>query len=164
MWTRDTIEALYRRHAYALFRRCRQLLRDDEGARDAMHEVFVHALRDPAHFAGHSGAATYLYGVATRLCLNRLRNDAARGQAWLARLANHHDVDPPPPGDPVEARQLASALLAETDEESALMAVYHFIDGLSQGEVATLVGRSRVTVNHKLRAFRDGARRRTEEP
>ena len=69
MWTRDTIERLYQQHAYPLFRRCRQLLRDDEAARDVMHEVFLHALRDPEHFEGRSGAATYLYGVATRLCL-----------------------------------------------------------------------------------------------
>ncbi len=164
MWTRDDIDALYRRYAYPLFRRCRQLLRDDDGARDAMHEVFVRALEDPARFQGRARAATYLYGVATNVCLNRLRNDSARGEAWRESLARYAGADDPPADDPAELRDLASAILAEADEESAAIAVYHFVDGLSQGEVAAIIGKSRVTVNQKLRDFRERARARRDVP
>src|SRR5215208_7029115 len=40
-----TLEELYRRHAAAVYARCRYLLRDDDGARDATQDVFVRVLR-----------------------------------------------------------------------------------------------------------------------
>jgi RNA polymerase sigma-70 factor (ECF subfamily) len=164
MWTRDAIDALYRQHAYGLFRRCRKLLHDDESARDAMHQVFLAALEQPSRFDGRSQVSTYLYGIATNLCLFRLRSDAARGATWRANLTNHLVGDDGVPIDGVELRQIADAILDGTDSETAVMALYHFIDGLSQGEVATLVGKSRATVNQRLRAFRERARARTEGP
>jgi RNA polymerase sigma-70 factor (ECF subfamily) len=163
VWTRDAIEALYRQHAYALFRRCRQLLRDDEGARDAMQQVFLTALEDPSRFQGRSAAGTYLFAMATHQCLNRLRNDAVRGAAWRDSLTHHLGGDGDGvPVDGVELRQLASAILEETDDETAAIALYHFVDGLSQGEVAALIGKSRVTVNHRLQELRDRVRARGE--
>jgi RNA polymerase sigma-70 factor (ECF subfamily) len=160
--TPDAIESLYRTHAFAVLRRCRQLLRDDDEARDAMHEVFLRVLEEPGRFHGRSSAATFLFGVATHLCLNRLRNRAARDGAWREAVARSIVDGRPGAGDAAEARQLAAALLAEADAETAAMALYHFVDGLSQGEVAGLVGRSRVTVNQRLRRFRAEARRRSE--
>ncbi|HWM85808.1 MAG TPA: sigma factor, partial [Kofleriaceae bacterium] len=38
-------EEFYRRYGPMVLRRCRQLLHDDERARDAMHDVFVKLLR-----------------------------------------------------------------------------------------------------------------------
>jgi DNA-directed RNA polymerase specialized sigma24 family protein len=39
------LEELYRRHAPAVYARCRYLLREDDAAKDAAQEVFVRALR-----------------------------------------------------------------------------------------------------------------------
>jgi RNA polymerase sigma-70 factor (ECF subfamily) len=161
--TPDAIQGLYRTHAFAVLRRCRQLLRDDDEARDAMHEVFLKVLEDPARFRGRSSPATYLFGIATNLCMNRLRNRAVRGAEWQASVALSLASGRPGAADAAEARQLAAAVLAEADPETATMALYHFVDGLSQGEIASLVGRSRVTVNQRLQRFRADARRRSEE-
>ncbi len=162
--TPELIQDLYRRHAYALFRRCQHLLRDPDEARDAMQESFLKLLEDPARFRGHSSHATFLFGVATNVCLNRLRNRAARGASWQAALARALEGGHASAADVAEARDLAAAILAEADEATAAIAVFHFIDGLPQGEIAALVGRSRVTVNHVLRRFRECARRRAEAP
>jgi RNA polymerase sigma-70 factor (ECF subfamily) len=162
--TPEIIQGLYQGHAYALFRRCRSLLRDEDEARDAMQEVFLKVIEDPSRFRGQSSPATFLYGVATNLCLNRLRNRGARGAGWEAALARSLEEGRSGAADPVEARQLARAILEQADPESAAIAVYHFVDGLSQGEIAGLVGRSRVTVNQKLKRFRLDARRRLEAP
>ncbi len=159
--TPAAIQGLYERHSYALFRRCRRLLKDADEAQDAMQEAFLQVLEDPTRFQGRSSASTYLFGVATHLCLNRLRNRAARDDRWQASVADAlHEQ--PRPADGVEARQLAAAILAEADPETAAMAVYHFVDGLTQGEVAGLVGRSRVFVNQRLQQFRSAALRRAE--
>lgn len=159
----ETLHGLYQRHAYALLRRCRQLLRDGDEAHDALHEVFLKVLESPGAFQGRSSPATFLYGVATHVCLNRLRNRAARGAEWQASVARTLQDGQPGPDGAAEARQLAAAILAEADPETAAIAVYHFVDGLPQGEVAALLGRSRVTVNQKLQRFRRAAQRRAEE-
>lgn len=160
--TPAAIQGLYERHAYALFRRCRRLLLDAEEAKDAMQEVFLKVLERPAQFQGHSSPSTYLFGVATNLCLNRIRNRTARDDRWEASVADAIHARRREPADAVEARQLAAAIMSEADPETAAMAVYHFIDGLSQGEVAALVGLSRVSVNRRLQEFRVAALRRGE--
>ena len=162
--TPELIQDLYQRHAYAVFRRCHQLLRDPDEARDAMQESFLRLLEDPTRFRGHSSHATFLFGVATHVCLNRLRNRAARGTRWQATVAQALESGRHSADDAAEARQLAAAILAEADEQTAAIAVYHFVDGLPQGEIAALVGRSRVTVNRSLRRFSQWARRRAEAP
>ncbi len=160
--TPTAIQGLYERHAYALLRRCRRLLHDADEAQDAMQEVFLKVLENPGQFQGRSSASTYLFGVATHLCLNRLRNRAARDDRWQASVADALHERPPEPAEGVEARQLATAILAEADPETAAMAVYHFVDGLTQGEIAGLVGKSRVIVNRRLQGFRSAALRRVE--
>lgn len=127
-----------------------------------MHEVFLKVIEEPARFRGRSSPATYLFGIATNLCLNRLRNRAVRGTEWQASVARSVAEARPGAADAAEARQLAAAVLAEADPDTAAMALYHFVDGLSQGEVASLVGRSRVTVNQRLQRFLADARRRSE--
>lgn len=162
--TPERIQGLYESHAFAVFRRCRQLLGGVDEAEDAVHEVFLKLLEDPGRFHGRSSPATFLYALATHVCLNRRRDTAARGTTWQASVARSLEGASRGPGEALEARELASAILAETDEETAAIAVYHFVDGLPQGEVASLVGRSRVTVNKKLQRFRRDCRRRSEGP
>jgi RNA polymerase sigma-70 factor (ECF subfamily) len=160
--TPAVIQGLYERHAFALFRRCCRLLHDADEAQDAMQEVFLKILEHPGQFRGRSAASTYLFGVATNLCLNRIRNRTARDERWQASVADALHERPPQPAEGVEARQLAAAILAEADPETAAMAIYHFVDGLTQGEIAGLVGRSRVLVNQRLQRFRSAALRRVE--
>lgn len=162
--TPETLQRLYQGHAYALFRRCRELLRNEEEARDAMQESFLKILEDPGRFRGQSSPATFLFGVATNVCLNRLRSRAARGATWEAAVMRSLEDGRGDETGAAEARQLAAAILGEADEETARIALHHFVDGLSQGEIAGLVGRSRVTVNQKLQRFREQARRRAEAP
>lgn len=161
---RETLDRLYQRHGYAVFRRCRGLLRDPEEARDAMQETFLKVLEDPGRFRGQSSPATFLFGVATHLCLNRLRHRRARGEVWRASLVRSLEGERPREGGAAEARQVVGMILAEADEETARMAIHHFVDGLSQGEIARLVGCSREKVNQELQRFRADARGWAGEP
>jgi RNA polymerase sigma-70 factor (ECF subfamily) len=152
------IDDLYRTHGFMVFRRCRQLLRDDEEAWDTMQETFLKTLESQDDFRGESRRTTWLFGIASNLCLRRIRNRAARDGAWEENVACEIEREQGGPHDRLEARRIANALLGRADEETAMIALYHFVDGLSQGEIAKLVGRSRVTVNQKLQRFRREAR------
>ena len=149
------IERVYQQHSQAIFRRCLRLLRCEELAKEAMQEVFLRLLESPDAFAGRSNISTYLYAVASNRCLNRLRNDRRRGGAWQqAVLAEWQSGDTDNFADQVERRLAIKALLREQDEVTTLIVLHHYVDGLSQGEIAELMGVSRVTVNQRLAKFR----------
>ncbi len=119
-------------------------------------------LEAPSRFEGRSSAATFLFGIATNICLNRIRNRAARDDTWAASVARDAEGVRAGLADAAEARQLTAAILAKVDPETAAIAVYHFVDGLPQGEIAKIVGRSRVTVNQRLRRLLRHARHLVE--
>jgi len=47
-------------------------------AEDHVQEVFLRAWRSREHFQGRSSPRTWLYRVATNVCLDTLRRDARR--------------------------------------------------------------------------------------
>jgi RNA polymerase sigma factor (sigma-70 family) len=146
-------------HAYTVFRRCRRLLNDEAEARDMVQEVFMRALENPEAFRGRSSASTFFFGVATNLCLNRLRSRLARDDAWQRAVATAIEAHAPSaPDAKVASEQVVSLVLSDADEVTVAIALYHWVDGLSQGEIAELVGLSRVTVNQRLQRLRAKAR------
>lgn len=169
MWTTPPdIEALYRRHSFAVLRRCRQILGEDAEAEEMTQEVFVRLLENPNGFAGRAEITTYLYSIATHLCLNRLRHARLRHAAWqdnvrLATLWQSADTQHTNPESSAVHADLVATILQEHDTTNALIALYHFVDGLSQGEIATMVQLSRVTVNQRLARFVRGARQKLGE-
>src|SRR3954462_10350953 len=80
---RGLVAELYEKHAAAVYGRCRYLLRDDEGAKDALQEVFAKALRALPEFREAASPATWILRIATHHCLNELR---ARRAAWRDQL------------------------------------------------------------------------------
>lgn len=160
MWTRVEVEALYRKTSFSIFQRCRALLREDAEAKDVAQEVYMHLLAHPEDFRGDSSPTTYLYAIATNKSLSRLRARRLRGDAWQEAVAElvrgsplSHD-----PQRTAEARGILVAALDSADERTAAMLVYHYVDGLSQGEIAEVMKLSRVTVNQRLQRFRDQAK------
>lgn len=165
MWSPEVIGDLYRQHRYAVFRRCRSLLGDEHEAQEMVHEVFLQLLEHPGRFARRSSVSTYLYAIATHRCLNRLRDRSARGAAWRARVADHiaRQARDDRPDAALAARQIVGLVLEAADPTSAAIALYHFVDGLSQGDIAGLVGLSRVSVNKRIGRLRRHARALTAE-
>jgi RNA polymerase sigma-70 factor, ECF subfamily len=160
LWTRPEVEALYRRTSFAIFQRCRSLLREDAEAKDVAQEVYMHLLAHPEDFRGEASPITYLYAIATNKALSRLRARRLRGDAWQDSVAEllrssplSHD-----PEKTAEARAILVEALAGADERTASMLVYHYVDGLSQGEIAEVMKLSRVTVNQRLQRFREEAK------
>lgn len=148
------VDALYRQFGPAIFRRCLKLLRDPAEAEDATQEVFVRVFRSLERFTYGDSALPWIYQIATRHCLHRLR-DGSRHDASFARLpaADVKDL-----GGALEDRRTAAQLLARFDDRTALIALHALVDGMTQEEVGQALGLSRKTVGLKLQQFIDRAR------
>jgi RNA polymerase sigma-70 factor, ECF subfamily len=144
-------ETYYRTYGPMVLRRCRSLLRDEDQARDAMHDVFVQLLVHQDRLDDHA-PSSLLYRIATNVCLNRIRGrrDAERdGADVLLRIA-----DAGAEADRLGARSILRRLFGGEEESSAAMAVMHLLDGMTLDEVATEVGMSVSGVRKRLRRLR----------
>ncbi|HET8542852.1 MAG TPA: sigma-70 family RNA polymerase sigma factor [Anaeromyxobacter sp.] len=148
------LEELYRRHAAAVYARCRYLLRDDDAARDATQDVFVRALKALQDLRAAASPTAFLLRTATNHCLNLLRASRAAWRQEVARVAllrTERGLEP-------DARELVRALLGAAPPEAQEIAVLYFVDELTQAEIAEATGRSVPTVRARLREFLGAAR------
>ena len=140
-----------------VMRRCRQLLRSDAQAQDAMQDVFVALLRHQDRLQNEAPSALLLR-VATNVCLNRLRTQRRRPEdaddEKLLQIAGTSDGGS-------DGRTLARDLLAKlfrTDDPLAAstqtIAVMHLCDGMTLEEVAREAGLSVSGVRKRLRTAR----------
>ena len=147
----DSTEALYERFGSMVFRRCLSMLNDEDEAIDAMQDVFVKVL-EMRDITIHS-PSSLLYIVATRTCLNRIRRRSRRpetpGGDLLAEIARTPDSE-----GMSRARFVLGKLFGRNPESSQIIAVLHYVDGLTLEEVATEVGMSVSGVRRRLRLLR----------
>jgi RNA polymerase sigma-70 factor (ECF subfamily) len=145
------VEAYYRRYGPQVLRRCRFLLRDEEKAVDAMHDVFVQLLRYQGTLRG-SAHSSLLHQIATRVCLNRLRgarrHPEDREDELVLRIAAAEDT-----GARTEARGLLDRLFGRVPASSRDIAVLHLVDGMTLEETAREVGLSVSGVRKRLRGL-----------
>ncbi len=146
------VEDLYRRFGPMVLRRCRFLLRDEEKAVDAMHDVFVKLLDHGGALTGDA-PSSLLHKVATNVCLNRLRTEKRRpqdaGEALLLEIAALDDLE-----GRTAAAALLDSLFGREAESSRIMAVLHLVDGMTLEETAREVGLSVSGVRKRLRTLR----------
>jgi RNA polymerase sigma-70 factor (ECF subfamily) len=123
MWTPSDVDALYRETRYAVFLRCRSLLRDDAEARDVTQEVYLYLLDHPNEFRGESSVATYLYAIASNRSMSRLRARMVRDENWRDAVAGlfRDAVPASDPGAIATARELLEKALEGTDDETILV-------------------------------------------
>ena len=158
---RATVEELYRRYGCQVERRCRRILGNADEAADAAQEVFVKVLTRGADFRGAAEWMTWLYRVATNVCVSWLRDRANRA-ALLSQNAAEVEPSAAPRPDGTLDRRLLLELLGELDDTTREIVAYHLVDEIPQGEIAALVGLSRVTVNKRITKFRARCEERTQ--
>jgi RNA polymerase sigma-70 factor, ECF subfamily len=156
MRSRKQIETLYRQSHQSVVNRARMLLGDQVEANDVAQEVFAALLEAPDAFRGQASPLTYLFSLTTKLAITRLRKKAVRHEAWEKALSAMwtYAIPPSDPSLSAEVRQLVLRALESADEVTTQIVLGYCLDGMSQGEIAEVVGLSRVTVNQRLQAFR----------
>lgn len=145
------VNAYYRQYGPMVMRRCRQLLKDESRAEDAMHDVFVELLRREDQLRDQA-PSSLLYRIATNTCLNRLRSVKRRredaGDTLIDRIAAADEQEAS------AARQMLAHLFGQEPESSRVIAVLHLVDGMTLEQVADEVRLSVSGVRKRLRKLR----------
>ena len=142
---RAVLDQLYRDHGPAVLRRARQILQDEDEARDALQEIFL-SLVDHQPFEQRGATTAWFYTRTTNFCLNRLRDEKNRARLRSER-GEASPVTAPPRG---EALMLARDALAQLPPPLAEVAVYYYCDEMTHDEIAVLLACSRRHVGHLL--------------
>ena len=145
----DDIDALYRSHGPAVLRRARRILGNEAEAQEVLHDVFTSLLARPEQFAGLSSPMTFLYRVTTNRALQRIRTRENRSRLLQTRhrAAESSSTDP-------EAHARLMELLRSLPEDLARIVVYYYVDGMTQREVAEIMGCSRQWIDKQLQVLR----------
>jgi RNA polymerase sigma-70 factor (ECF subfamily) len=151
-----SLEALYVSHGPAVLRRARQLLGDESDAQEVLHDVFTSLLQEPGQFKGLSSPMTFLYRMTTNAALGRLRQRRTRERL----LAAHHAGRAEPAHPSPEALAELRVRLLSLPDELARVAIYYHMDGMTQDELANVLGCSRQWVGKLLQQLEALGRRR----
>jgi RNA polymerase sigma-70 factor (ECF subfamily) len=156
---RGEIAELFERYGPIVYRRALSILRNPHEAEEATQEVFIRALKSKEGFEGRSKISTWLYSITTNYCLNQIRNESRRRELW-----QEHGPATEQPGAPLPDDGLVlQKLLSEADEQEARAAVYVYIDGMNQQEVAEILEVSRRTVGNLLDRFNTWAQKKLKD-
>ena len=136
-------EELYRTHAGRLYSVAVRLLGNDADAEDLLQDVFLAAHRKLDTFRGESALGTWLYRLATNLCLDHLRSKSGRSSQLTDPIDEEVGLFD------ATSSSLAQQTVTKMDLERALARlpegcraafVLHDVEGLEHREVAEILG------------------------
>lgn len=143
-------ETLYRASRDDVYAYVAGMLRDEAAAEEVTAIAFERAYRKRSHFdAGRGEPRAWLFGIARNATLDELRR---RGrQAELA--AEPEDLDrarPQESAEEAERRAALAAALATLEPRERELIALKFFAGLSNGEIAAVIGASESNAGTKL--------------
>jgi RNA polymerase sigma-70 factor (ECF subfamily) len=161
------VEAIYERHAAAVYRRLTHLLGPDPEREDLMQEVFVDFFRQLGDFRGAATLRTYLLRIVSYKACDHLRGRQRRRRAVieaprLAPLAlegeSEHPLEvgsgAPSPEERVGCAQelaLIERALDQLTPKKRVAFILRVVDDLSLKEIAEQVGATVFTVAQRIR-------------
>ena len=154
---------------------CYRMLGNRTDAEDATQEVFVKLFRFLDSFTGQSAFSTWLFKIASNVCLDFLRKHKrqrtetvslhqqnAEGEEFLL---NVEDTGPSP-YDTMQQREAHRALASALDnmsQEQRQVIVLRDIEGLSYEEIARIIGVAEGTVKSRINRARQQLKKLLEK-
>jgi RNA polymerase sigma-70 factor, ECF subfamily len=136
-------EAIYRAHAGRLYSLVRRMTGRQADAEDLLQEIFLAAHRKLDSFRGEAALGTWLYRLATNLCLDHLRSRAVRTGQQTSPLDDQVGLAD------AGSRRIADRTVTKMDLERAIARlpdgcraafVLHDVEGHEHREVADMLG------------------------
>lgn len=150
------LRALDRAYFALLSRECRRAVGDAEAARDLVQETFIKIWQRCGSFRGESELLPWIRTILRRNILDRVRQahpEVALDEPQLSQLADAHHLEQagataPSPHSELQRQQLAACFqrcwagFTRAAPEHALVIGWIAEDGLTNEDVATLLGRT----------------------
>jgi RNA polymerase sigma-70 factor (ECF subfamily) len=146
------IESFYISYGPMVLRRCRRMLKNEQSAYDAMHEVFLKVVSNQNRLTDEYPSAL-LYRMATNVCLNRIRNEKKHTlNEYLNILQNtsffeNQELE-------TSTRNLLEYILGKEEETPRKIAVMYFVNGMTIKEIAATMRLSISGVHKNLDKIR----------
>ena len=153
-----------------IYNLCRRMVGDQEDAAELCQEAFLNAWRGLPRFQGESAFSTWLYRLASNVCLDFLRREKRRKSLSLTVVSLDQEeaveLEIPdqryaPEGEleRLEQRQAIRDGLARLSEEHRQVLVLRELSGLSYREIAQLLGVEEGTVKSRIARARGALRK-----
>ena len=136
-------EQIYRAHSGRLYSVAYRMVGNVADAEDLLQDIFLAAHRKLDSFRGDSALGTWLYRLATNLCLDHLRSRGTRSSALTDPLDEEIGLADVRSGGLAErtvTRMDLERALARLPEGCRAAFVLHDIEGLEHREVADALG------------------------
>ncbi|MEQ8979980.1 MAG: sigma-70 family RNA polymerase sigma factor, partial [Deltaproteobacteria bacterium] len=163
--TVDEIEELYGRYGESVLHRCRQFVRSEAEAWDAMHQTFVRAIKYRTSYRAECHPRTWLFTIATRVCMDELRTKKKHAHGSIEDANEPHDDGAVP--RTLEAQlshqKTVTRLLSLFSTKIQEIVVMRYFDEMEVKEISAQTGLSERTVARRLSQFMDRSRRILEE-
>ena len=153
----EAFEDMVRAYQHRVFGVALRMLGNPAEAEEIAQEVFLRAHRALADFRGDAKLSTWLYTIASRLCLTRLggseRSMVRQGEDSLLRLPHGGSG----PDAALEQSELEAALhraISELPDDRRIVVVLRDLEGLSYEEIAAALHLELGTVRSRLHRAR----------
>lgn len=125
----------YCQYGPMVLRRCRQILKNEENALDAMQDVFLNILEKQDSI--NNVCASLFYTTATHVCLNKIRSDKYRNHSDIEDLQEIiTDSKSNLEEEKIDAKLLLNYIFDSRKEIDREIAILHFVDGYTLEETA----------------------------
>ncbi len=147
MTTNDDLELLFRSHYATMYRLAMLILRDNDAARDIVHDVFEALL-----VSGRSDvSAAYLLTAVRNRCLKHIRGLSAQERMKEIYSVGEREVEDEDWPDDATIALIQSAVANDLTEACRRVVNLRFSKGKSYQEIAEMLGISKVAVYKHLR-------------
>ena len=147
------IERLHAQYGGLLYDKCVRLLGNPTDAEEAVQETFLSAYRHWDSFTYGDSHLPWLYRIATNACFKIMRTQRRKGFQLLEDYAQM-PASQSHPLSAMHARRILNRVVDELDERGNQILVAHWLDGMTQQEIADMLGISRRAVVKRLTALR----------
>ncbi|WP_289157978.1 sigma-70 family RNA polymerase sigma factor [uncultured Muribaculum sp.] len=155
----NDIEQLFKAHYTAMHRLAMLILRDEDVARDIVHDVFESLLN-----AGLTDvSAQYLLRAVRNRCLNYLRSLSTRERVKELYALDEREIADEELPDEETMAQIHSTVTNDLTAACRRVVELRFTDGKSYKEIATTLGVSEVAVYKHLRHAIDVLRKKLSQ-
>jgi len=158
---------LVNRYEGKVYRLAMRMLRNQQDAEDALQETFLQVYRGLKNFEGRSSFSTWLFRLATNVCLMKIRHRGTEPSQLLPLeeyLPQHEEGQHPPIQDwpdlpdeillNKESREKMMEALEKLPPEYRAVFVLRDLEGLSNAQTAEAMGISVPAVKSRLHRAR----------